>query len=270
MKPEVLYEVNGPVVTIVINRPEARNAVDRNTANQLADAFRKFEADDSLVCAVLTGNGPSFCAGADLKQMVHISTGSKQETNASKVNMDWDGDGPMGPTRMHFTKPVIAAISGYAVAGGLELAVMCDIRVAEEDSKFGVFCRRFGVPLYDGGTQRLCRLIGLSHGLDMIITGREVSAKEAHMMGLANYLVPKGQARAEAEKIAQTLATFPRKCMMSDRQCAYEFYNKDLRDALQLEFYRGVAVIQSGETAAGGGRFSSGVGRHGDFSAFNK
>jgi enoyl-CoA hydratase len=166
---------------------------------------------------------------------------------------------------MHFSKPVIAAVNGYAVAGGLELACLCDIRVVEEDATFGVFCRRFGVPLYDGGTQRLPRLIGLSHALDMIITGRPVGAQEAYNMGLANRVVPTGTARAEAEKIAHQLAAFPRKCMNSDRQCAYEFYNKDLRDALQLEFYRGVAVINSGETAAGGNRFASGKGRSGNF-----
>lgn len=255
----VLYEVNGPVVTISINRPEVRNAANRVTGEDLADAFRRFDRDPDLKAAVLCGVGGTFCAGADLKsvaQGMHLHL----ETDMSK-------DGPMGPTRMRLSKPVIAAVSGYAVAGGLELACWCDLRVMEEDATFGVFCRRFGVPLIDGGSQRLPRLIGLSRALDMILTGRPVGAQEALSFGLANRVVPKGEARRAAEALALELTKFPSECMKNDRYNAYTGLNMPFDEAMAMEFRGGLQVIQSGETVSGAGRFSGGTGRHGDFKA---
>lgn len=253
----VLVERNNHVCTIIINRPEAKNAVDRKTAEQLADAFRDFENDDSLYVAVLYGEGGSFCAGADLKALA--------EGNENKMELNMLKDGPMGPSRMHLSKPVIAAVSGYAVAGGLELAVWSDLRVVEETAVFGVFCRRFGVPLIDGGTQRLPRLIGMSRALDLILTGRPVEADEALQIGLANRVVPHGKAREEAEKLAEELAQFPQLCMRSDREAVYRGFDLDFDKGMQLEFLLGNNVVRSGQSQEGAIRFSKGEGRHGEF-----
>ncbi len=251
----VLYETEDRLVVITINRPEVRNAVDGRTGEALADAFRRFEADDSIDVAILTGASGTFCAGADLKA---VSTGG-----GNRVSLD--GDGPLGPTRMLLRKPTIAAVEGHAVAGGLELALWCDLRVAAEDAVFGVYCRRWGVPLVDGGTIRLPRLIGASHALDMILTGRPVQGDEAKSMGLANRLVPKGQALAEAKVLARSLARFPQLCLRNDRESAYRQWALDLPAALRLETELGRAVIKSGETRDGAARFAAGAGRHGDF-----
>ena len=251
----VLYETDGPVAIITINRPEARNAVDRPTAAELADAFRRFEADEAQSAAVLTGSHGTFCAGADLKSF----------TAGRGNRVTEEGDGPMGPSRMLLSKPVIAAVEGYAVAGGLELALWCDLRVAAEDAVFGVFCRRWGVPLIDGGTIRLPRLIGQSHALDMILTGRPVSGEEALRFGLANRLVRKGTALENAVTLANDLARFPQACLRSDRLSAYEQWHLDLDAALLAETRRGVEVVASGETLAGAARFAKGAGRHGSF-----
>lgn len=251
----VIIERNGPVTTLILDRPAVRNAVDGPTAAALADAFRAFDADDSAAVAVLCGNG-NFCAGADLKALA-----SGGPTN----RLDSDGDGPMGPSRMLLNKPVIAAIEGHAVAGGLELALWCDLRVAAEDAVLGVFCRRFGVPLIDGGTVRLPRLIGMSRALDLILTGRAVSAAEALQIGLVNRIAPPGQARAMAEQLALDISRFPALCMRNDRLSAYEQWDLSMEAAIANEFDRGMAVIRSGETLAGAGRFQSGAGRHGEF-----
>lgn len=253
----VLSEKNGPVTTISINRPEVRNAVDRPTARALADAFRMFEADEEARAAVLAGTGGYFCAGADLKAVA----GEQGRANRSSE----EGDGPMGPSRMWLNKPVIAAVAGYAVAGGLELALWCDLRVMERDAVFGVFCRRWGVPLMDGGTVRLPRLIGLSNALDLILTGRPVGAEEALRMGLANRVVEPGSSRTEAEKLAGQIAAFPERCMRSDRKSAYEQMTLPFAEAMKNEFRLGLATIESGETVAGAGRFARGKGRHGNF-----
>jgi len=255
---EVLFEKRGKICTIIMNRPEVKNAVNARTSKLLADAFRAFEKDSELSAAVLWGTGGCFCAGADLKE---IAVAKKvAEKRLSRV-MSYDG--PMGPTRMRLTKPVIAAVAGYAVAGGLELACWCDLRIVERDAVFGVFCRRFGVPLIDGGTQRLPRLIGLSRAMDMILTGRPVGAEEALAMGLANRVVEKGRSREEAEALAATLAEFPQRCMRSDREAVYRGLDLDKR--LELEFKLGMRVMKSGETTEGAGRFHGGAGRHGAF-----
>lgn len=254
---EVLVETKGSVYTVIINRPEVKNCVDRNTADQLADAFRAFEEDDNYAVAVLWGAGGSFCAGADLKA---VATGQLNRMDTTMTE-----DGPMGPSRMHLSKPVIAAISGFAVAGGIELAAWCDLRVMEEDATLGVFCRRFGVPLIDGGTQRLPRLIGMSRALDLILTGRPVDAQEALHIGLANRVVPSGKSREEAEKLAEQIAAFPRKCMLSDRASVYEGFDMNFADGMKQEFLKGNDVVNSGETNLGANRFASGVGRHGEF-----
>lgn len=251
----VRYEVDGPVVIVTIDRPQVRNAVDGPTAAALADAFRKFEADDSLSVAVLTGSGTTFCAGADLKGVAHGRGNPVAE----------DGDGPMGPTRMSLSKPVVAAVEGYAVAGGLELAIWCDLRVAARDAVFGVYCRRWGVPLVDGGTIRLSRALGHSHALDLILTGRGVSGEEAQRMGLANRLVEPGEALAQALQLAKQLAAFPQRCLRSDRLSSYRQWNLSLPDALREETRLGLQVIRSGETRQGARRFSAGAGRHGSF-----
>lgn len=257
---EILVSTNGKVCTIIINRPEVKNAVDRNTANQLADAFRAFDADENLAVAVLWGAGGTFCAGADLNAVSRMSEGQ-----ANLLAVDMTQDGPMGPSRMQLSKPVIAAVSGYAVAGGLELACWCDLRVVERDAVFGVFCRRFGVPLIDGGTQRLPRLIGVSRALDMILTGRPVTADEALSMGLANRVVDAGTAREEAEKLAAQIAAFPQVCMRSDRRSVYRGFDLEFDKAMELEFKNGLEVIASGETVAGATRFVGGEGKHGRF-----
>jgi len=256
----VIVGQNGKVCTIGINRPEVKNAVDRETARQLAQAFRDFERDDCLAVAVLYGSGGTFCAGADLKAVSRLSQG-----DANLLETDMSQDGPMGPSRMFLSKPVIAAVAGYAVAGGLELACWCDLRVVEEDAVFGVFCRRFGVPLIDGGTQRLPRLIGMSRALDMILTGRPVGAEEALQMGLANRVVKTGTALEEAVNLAAQLAEFPQTCMRSDRQAVYRGFDLDIGAALELEFKHGMQVIASGETEKGAARFVGGEGKHGRF-----
>jgi enoyl-CoA hydratase len=251
-------ERRGDLFIVTINRPEVRNCVDRTTAEELADAFRRFDGDDGLRVAILQGEAGCFCAGADLK-----AAGQGDLSDANPVRVE--GDGPMGPTRMMLGKPVIAAVEGYAVAGGLELALWCDLRVAASDAVFGVFCRRWGVPLIDGGTIRLPRLIGQSHAMDMILTGRGVLGEEALSMGLANRLVEPGTALDGAIELATEIASFPRRCMESDRQCAILQWGETIDDALALETTRGLEVIRSGETQAGAARFASGAGRHGRF-----
>jgi enoyl-CoA hydratase len=251
----VRTERNGPITTVVLSRPERRNAVDGPTAAALADAFRAFDADDEALVAVLFGEGGTFCAGADLKAIAEGRGNAVREA----------GDGPMGPSRMQLAKPVIAAVAGHAVAGGLELALWCDLRVAEESAVFGVFCRRWGVPLVDGGTVRLPRIVGEGRALDMILTGRPVGAEEALRMGLANRVVPDGQARPAAEALAAEIARFPQRCLRADRRSAYEAWALDERAAIANELRHGLAVIQSGETLAGAARFAGGAGRHGSF-----
>jgi enoyl-CoA hydratase len=261
----VRTERDGAVTTVILDRPHARNAVDRPTAEALAAAFLAFERDDSASVAVLWGANGTFCAGADLKA---VATGAGNRTVAVKIGEAFDplaGDGPMGPSRMVLSKPVIAAISGYAVAGGLELALWCDLRVAEEDAVFGVFCRRWGVPLIDGGTIRLPRLIGQSRALDMILTGRPVGASEALAMGLANRVVARGTARAEAESLARDIAKLPQTCLKSDRTSVYEQYALDMPDALVHEFELGLQTLRSGESREGAARFAQGKGRGGSF-----
>ncbi len=253
----VHYERQGAVVVVTIDRPEVRNAVDRPTADALARAFRRFEDDVDAAVAVLTGAGGTFCAGADLKA-ISDDRGNRVEER---------GDGPMGPTRMQLSKPVIAAVEGHAVAGGLELAIWCDLRVAATDAVFGVFCRRWGVPLVDGGTVRLPRLIGHSHASDMILTGRPVSGEEALRMGLANRLTPPGHALPEAQQLAATLARFPQACLRSDRLSACRQWDLDFQQAMAMETRTGLDVIRSGETWEGARRFSAGAGRHGGFDA---
>jgi len=251
----VIIEKEARVTTIIINRPEVRNAVDPSTAKALADAFRDFEADKDARVAVLTGADNCFCAGADLKSL------------SKGIFHRWltDDNAPMGPSRMKLSKPVIAAVSGYAVAGGLELALLCDLRVMDEDAVFGVFCRRWGVPLIDGGTVRLPRLIGVSNALDMILTGRPVGAEEALRMGLANRVVPSGKSREQAEALALEIAQFPWNCVLSDRRSAYEALELSFEEAMKNEFKLGLATIESGETVKGASRFAGGMGRHGSF-----
>lgn len=256
MSGAVRVERQGPVTTVVLSRPEVRNAVDQSAAVALVEAFRAFEADDDARVAVLFGDGGTFCAGADLKALVAGHGNRVRQGN----------DGPMGPTYMQLSKPVIAAVAGHAVAGGLELALWCDLRVAEETAVFGVFCRRWGVPLVDGGTVRLPRTVGMGRALDMILTGRPVDAAEAQRMGLADRVVAPGCARAEAEALAHEIARFPQICMRSDRLSAYEQWHKPPAAALENELRRGLTVIESGETRAGATRFAQGAGRGGSFS----
>jgi enoyl-CoA hydratase len=251
----VLFERDGEVAVITINRPEVRNAVDDPTASALADAFRRFDADDALAVAVLTGADGTFCAGADLKA---VAAGQRRLVSE-------EGDAPMGPSRMLLAKPVVAAVEGYAVAGGLELALWCDLRVAAADAVFGVFCRRWGVPLIDLGTVRLPRLIGHSNAMDMILTGRGVSGDEALRMGLANRLVERGRAREAAVELAHQLGRFPQACLRADRLSAYEQWAMPFDQAMRNEFRHGAGVIRSGETLAGAARFAGGAGRHGSF-----
>lgn len=250
----VRIEKNPPITTVILSRPEVRNAVDRGTAEALVSAFQEFDADSAALAGVLYGDNGAFCAGADLKA---IASGNGNRTEP-------DGDGPMGPSRMLLNKPVIAAIAGHAVAGGLELALWCDLRVMEEDAVLGVFCRRWGIPLIDGGTVRLPRLIGLSRALDLILTGRPVEAKEALSIGLVNRVVPKGTAREAAEKLARELAEFPQTCLRGDRRSAYEQFDLSFDDAMANEFRHGLKALTS-ETAAGAKKFTGGSGRHGAF-----
>jgi enoyl-CoA hydratase len=247
------YELRDRIAIVTLDRPEVRNAVDAATANALAEAFRRFDEDEGALVAVLTGAGGSFCAGADLKA---VAAGEPREIST-------EADAPMGPTRMHLSKPVIAAIEGHAVAGGLELALWCDLRVVAEDAVLGVFCRRFGVPLIDLGTIRLPRLIGHSRAMDLILTGRPVPAKEAAWMGLANRVVPTGHALDTAIELAEEIASYPQQCMRSDRRSAIEQWGLPEEQAMKNELNLGLETIQSGETATGATRFRNGEGRHG-------
>lgn len=254
MKVEVSTHERVTVVTI--DRPEVRNAVDRETADRLADAFQRFDADGEADVAVLTGSGGMFCAGADLKAVA---------SGAGAPRLRPDGNGPLGCTRMLLSKPVIAAVEGFAVAGGLELALWCDLRVAAADAVFGVYCRRWGVPLVDGGTIRLSRSIGHSHALDLILTGRGVGGEEARGMGLVNRLTEPGQALPVAMGLAASLAAFPQLCMRHDRLSSYRQWSLPLGAALKEETRLGLDVIASGESRQGAARFASGAGRHGTF-----
>ena len=251
----VEYEIDGALAIVTINRPDARNAVDRTTADALAEAFRRFDAEAATSVAILTGKGGYFCAGADLKA---VSTNRGNRVTET-------GAGPLGCTRMLLGKPVIAAVEGYAVAGGLELALWCDMRVAARDAVFGVFCRRWGVPLVDGGTIRLPRLIGMSNAMDMILTGRGVSGDEALRMGLVNRMTEKGGALAAARELGNQIAAFPQRCVRSDRMSAYEAWTLPLEEALVNEYRHGIATVNSGETREGASRFAAGAGRHGKF-----
>ncbi|MCX5045606.1 crotonase/enoyl-CoA hydratase family protein [Aldersonia sp. NBC_00410] len=248
----VRTERNGAVLTVILSRPDSRNAVDGPTAAALADAFRAFDDDPDAAVAVLWGEGGTFCAGADLKAL-----GTPASNRVAE-----DGDGPLGPTRMLLSKPVIAAVAGFAVAGGLELALWCDLRVVEEDATFGVFCRRWGVPLIDGGTVRLPRLVGTSVAMDMILTGRAVGAEEAQRVGLANRVVPTGTARSAAEQLAAELAALPQHCLRSDRLSALEQHSMSDADAIHNELRHGMVALASG-ALEGAHRFAAGAGRHG-------
>ncbi|MBW2688157.1 MAG: crotonase/enoyl-CoA hydratase family protein, partial [Deltaproteobacteria bacterium] len=237
----VHYELRDRIAIVTIERPEVRNAVDAPTAHALAEAFRRFDDDEGALVAVLTGAGGYFCAGADLRA---LAAGEERE-------MSPEADGPMGPTRMHLSKPVIAAIEGHAVAGGLELALWCDLRVVAEDAVLGVFCRRFGVPLIDLGTIRLPRLIGHSRAMDLILTGRPVPAKEAALIGLANRIAPTGQALDAALDLANEIASHPQQCMRSDRRSAIEQWGMSENEAMRNELDLGLKTIESGETVTG-------------------
>jgi enoyl-CoA hydratase len=249
----IRVDKDGPVTTVLLSRPDVRNAVDRETAAALAEAFRAFDHDPEARVGVLSGDHGTFCAGADLKAL------ARGQPN----RLDPDGDGPMGPTRLVLGKPVIAALAGHAVAGGLELALWCDLRVMEADAVVGVFCRRWGVPLIDGGTVRLPRLIGLSRALDLILTGRPVGAQEALALGLANRVVPPGAALSTAQALARDLARFPQTCLRHDRLSAYEQFDLSWEEALRNEFRHGAQALP--EAAAGAARFAAGEGRHGAF-----
>lgn len=261
----VRTEKNGPVTTVILDRPGVRNAVDRETASALAEAFQAFEEDDEALVGVFWGAHGTFCAGADLKA---VSEGKGNRVTAPETGLEFSrltGDAPMGPSRMVLSKPVIAAVAGHAVAGGMELALWCDMRVMEEDAVFGIFCRRWGVPLIDGGTIRLPRLIGHSRAMDLILTGRPVDAAEAHAIGLANRVVPVGEARSAAEALAQDIARFPQTCLRHDRLSAYEQWDLAYDQALENEYRHGATVMRSGETNVGAGRFAGGKGRGGGF-----
>ena len=249
----VRIEDDGPVRTVTIDRPECRNAVDPGTADALRAAFREFDADEALSVAVLTGAGGTFCAGFDLRAV-----------GRSERRHDPEGEGPMGPTRLLLSKPAIAAVEGYAVAGGLELALWCDLRVAGEGATFGVFCRRWGVPLIDGGTVRLPRIVGQGRALDMILTGRPVDAAEAYAIGLADRLVPAGEALAAAQRLARGIAAFPQLCLRADRASALMQWDHDLAEALRREGRGGEAPLRA-EASAGAARFTGGEGRGGRF-----
>jgi len=251
----VRVEIEGAVTIVTIDRPKVRNAVDRPTADLLVAAFRRFDADDSLSVAVLTGAGGTFCSGADLKG---VASG-----RGNRIESDIELDGPMGPTRMDLSKPVIAAVEGHAVAGGLELAIWCDLRVVAADATFGVYCRRWGVPLVDGGTVRLPRLVGHGRAMDLILTGRAVGAEEAVAIGLADRVAEPGGALVAAVALAQQLAALPQNCLRSDRRSAIDQWSLDHRAAMAHETELGLVTVRSGETLAGAARFASGEGRHG-------
>lgn len=255
MTKSVRVEKNGPVTTVILDRSDVRNAVDGPTAHALAEAFHTFEADDEARTAVFYGANGTFCSGADLKAMAD---------EARRNRLEWPGEAPMGPSRLVLSKPVIAAVAGYAVAGGMELALWCDLRVMEADAVFGIFCRRWGVPLIDGGTVRLPRLIGLSRALDLLLTGRPVKADEALQMGLVNRVVPSGTALQAAATLARELAEFPQACLRADRLSAYRQWNLPLEQALEQEFRHGVEALWA-KGLAGAARFTAGAGRHGKF-----
>jgi len=255
----------GDLWTVTITRPEVRNAVDGPTARALAEAFRAFDADEAAKVAILQGEGANFCAGADLRTVADGTLGEAANPRALTLSDDMAEDGPMGPSRLDLGKPVIAAVEGYAVAGGLELALWCDLRVASSTAIFGVFCRRFGVPLVDGGTVRLPRLIGESRALDLILTGRPVAADEALSLGLANRVVPAGEALAGALALAQRIASFPQQCMRNDRASARRQHGLSMQAALAQEFALGRATLDAGEAVEGARGFVSGSGRHGRF-----
>jgi enoyl-CoA hydratase len=271
MTTTVRIDRGGEIWTVTIDRPEVRNAVDGPTARALADAFRAFDDDDAARVAVLTGAGGTFCAGADLRAVAGGSSprdlGAAGDGLALALDDDMAHDGPMGPTRLELGKPVIAAVEGHAVAGGLELALWCDLRVAAASATFGVFCRRFGVPLVDGGTVRLPRLIGESRAMDLILTGRAVGAEEALALGLANRVVADGQALLAALALARTIAAFPQRCMRNDRLSARRQHGLAVREALAQEFALGGEAIASGESEGGARRFVAGSGKHGRFDA---
>lgn len=258
----VHVEHRGPVMVATIDRPEVRNAVDRDTADALVETFEAFDRDDELCVAVLTGAGGTFCAGADLKA---VASGGGNRMERHPADEMVGSTGPIGPTRFLLDKPVIAAVEGFAVAGGLELALWCDLRVAASDAVFGVYCRRWGVPLVDGGTIRLPRLIGHSHAMDMILTGRGVGGDEAARMGLANRVTAPGRSLDTAIELAGELARFPQRCLRNDRRSAHDQWSLELGQALARETELGWAVVESGETREGAGRFAGGAGRHGTF-----
>lgn len=250
----VRVERTGPVFTILVHRPDSKNAIDRDTAHALSRAIDEFEADESASVGVLHGEGGTFCSGADLKA---VARGAPND-------IDPEGDGPLGPTRRFIGKPMIAAVEGHAVAGGLELALMCDLRIAAENAVFGVFCRRWGVPLIDGGTVRLARIVGQGRALDMVLTGRPVPAGEALSMGLVTRVVPTGETRTSAEALALEIARFPQACMLADRLSTHRQWDLPLAEALRAEARGGVPVLAA-ESFEGAGRFAAGKGRHGDF-----
>ncbi len=257
----VSYERDGPVAVVTIERPERRNAVDAATAEALVEAFKRFDGEEAASVAILQGAGGSFCAGADLNA---ISEGQRRQLSEGR-----DG-APMGPSRMVLSKPVIAAVEGHAVAGGMELALWCDLRVMAEDAVFGIFCRRFGVPLIDLGTVRLPRLIGHSRAMDLILTGRPVGAREAFDIGLANRLAAPGEALKVARELGLQIAEFPQTCLRNDRASAIAQWGMSEEDAARFEFAKGLETIASGETASGATRFAGGAGRHGSFAGASK
>lgn len=260
----VYVEKDGPVTTVILNRPEVRNAVDKPTGEALVKAFLEFEADRNATVAVFWGAHGAFCAGGDLKALSR--TNGRQWMEDMRFQEDGNGNlppGPLGPSRLQLSKPVIAAVAGPAVAGGMELAIWCDLRVMETDAYFGVYCRRWGVPLIDGGTVRLPRLVGMGRALDIIMTGRKVPAKEALAIGMCDRVVPKGKARAAAEALAHEIARFPRECMLADRNSVHRAWGKNMREAMREEYWFGQSCLAN-EGVAGAGRFASGKGRHGD------
>jgi len=252
---KVITQGEDEVYLVTINRPEARNAIDNETASMLYDAFQSFEKNEKFKVAILSGRGENFCAGADLKALA----------SGSVNRLEPEGPAPLGPTRLQLSKPVIAAVSGYAVAGGLELAIWCDMRIAEKSAVFGVFCRRWGVPLIDGGTVRLARIIGQGRALDMVLTGRPVGAEEAFQMGLANRVVPDGKVLEAAIELAEEIAKHPQTCMRNDRLSMFESFDLPFDEAMKNEFKRGMDSINSGELLGGVERYKSGEGRHGKF-----
>jgi enoyl-CoA hydratase len=261
----VYVERSGPVTTVIMERPNARNAVDPGTADALVAAFQAFDRDPDAKAAVFFGSHGTFCAGWDLKYGASLA-GKDVRAELALDFPDGDGPpprGPMGPTRLELDKPVIAAVAGAAVAGGMELALWCDMRVMEEDAFFGVYCRRWGVPLVDGGTLRLPRIVGMGRAMDLILTGRKVEADEALRIGLADRVVPRGRAREEAERIAQEIARFPQGAVRADRRSAYETHGLSVREALKREWQNGMPTMA--EAVSGAGRFALGKGRHGEF-----